>query len=346
MSKRTNREFLMLAEVYDRKKHRSGGMYMSEKLDGMRCVWLPQTRGVPVTDIPFANRDKDTRKHIATGLWSRYGKVIHCPEFFTMGFPSYPLDGELYLNRGGFQKLMSTVKKLEPVDDDWMEVQYLIFDAPPWQVIMQDGRINNPQWSKTIKLSEIVFALKLNEENTPAWTFDATYKKLQRDLVPTQFLRLHEQRLLPFSTDKAIEIIDNELDRVTGLGGEGLVLRNPDSFWEPIRSKYVLKVKALNDAEGFVIGYRAGQGKYEGMLGSLQIRFEDKVFELSGFTDEERTLTEPYREAARTDPGALLPDLGAPVSMSFPIRSLVTFRYRELSDDGIPKEARYWRKAL
>ena len=32
-------------------------------------------------------------------------------------------------------------------------------------------------------------------------------------------------------------------------------------------------------------------------------------------------------------------------NLNFLIGSSVTFRYRELSDTGIPKEARFWRKA-
>jgi hypothetical protein len=30
----------------------------------------------------------------------------------------------------------------------------------------------------------------------------------------------------------------------------------------------------------------------------------------------------------------------------FKVGDVVTFKYRELSDDGIPKEARYWRRPM
>ena len=43
----SRREFLMLAHKFNPKKHRIGGWYMSEKLDGMRCWWdSGVTRGI------------------------------------------------------------------------------------------------------------------------------------------------------------------------------------------------------------------------------------------------------------------------------------------------------------
>lgn len=41
----------------------------------------------------------------------------------------YPLDGELFLGRGEFQRCMSIVRKSVPTDD-WKYIKYLVFDAP------------------------------------------------------------------------------------------------------------------------------------------------------------------------------------------------------------------------
>jgi len=345
MARRTNRELVMLADTYNRAKHRSAGMFLSEKLDGMRCLWLPPTRGMPIGKIPFANRDKDNRNHTASGLWSRYGKVIHCPEFFVDGFPDYPLDGELYLGRGGFQTLMSVCKTLEPNPDEWKYVQYKVFDAPKYDAIFQDGRVNNPQFSKTISLTENCEALGIKTDH-PAFkqqcNFEATLNLLKRDLVGTTYLSLHEQTLLPFSTPMALDIIDKRLTEVTANHGEGLMLRHPASCWEPIRSSYLLKVKRLEDGEGIVAGFRAGQGKYLGMLGSLTIEWRWGRFELSGFTDEERGLTPRAHEWARAHPGEMIPF--DEVSIKFQLGEEITFIYRELSDSNVPKEGRYLRK--
>jgi len=68
-----NREFLMLAQVYDPKKHAIGGWRVSEKKDGERCWWDGGiTRGIPKSRVPWANTKKDARYRtapIATGLW-------------------------------------------------------------------------------------------------------------------------------------------------------------------------------------------------------------------------------------------------------------------------------------
>ncbi len=348
MSSRTNRELCMLAENFNIKKHRTAGMYLSTKLDGMRCLWLPHTQGLEVAKIPFANVEKDKREHIATGLWSRYGKIIHAPAEFTTGFPPYPLDGELYMGNGRFQELMGTVKELSP-GREWDHVKFMVFDMPSYSQVFADGRINNPNFRKTMNLINNMAAIGMPSDVNRG-SFDSSYGLMKKYLKETNFLKIHEQRLLPFYTAAAIQIIEEELERVTNEGGEGLMLRHPASEWEPIRSNYLLKIKKLHDADALVIGYRTGQGKYEGMLGSLTVRMGTTVFELSGFTDEERTLRSHWSSWAGHNPGVLCSECPLPFDddpcPAFPLGSIITFRYRELTDDGIPKEARYLRKIL
>lgn len=54
--------------------------------------------------------------------------------------------------------------------------------------------------------------------------------------------------------------------------GEGLMLRNPESFYENRRSKSLLKVKTFYDDEATVLGYTAGTGRCLGMVGALKVR--------------------------------------------------------------------------
>lgn len=340
---RENRELVMLAEPFDPAKHRMAGMYLSEKLDGMRALWLPATRGKPITDFQFANVDKKQKEFLSTGLWSRYGNPLLCPEWFTVGWPSHPLDGELYMGRKKFEETMSVLRKHEPIDEEWAKIKYHVFEKPQYRVIFANGRINNTQYKKQVKFADNMVhvgeeAIRIGFANN----FDAIYRTLQRDLIPTNTLCLHPQRQLPFSTDEARKIIFDELDRVTDEGGEGLILRHPGSEYETIRSKFLLKVKKLNDAEAMVVGYRAGQGKFLGMLGSLTVKWQHGTFELSGFTDAQRKLNEDAQMWALSHPGDVFPDMV--VSDEFPYRSVVTFRYRELTADKMPKEGRFLRK--
>ena len=82
------------------------GMWMSEKLDGVRAWW-------------------DGQKFI-----SRLGNEYHAPEWFKAELPDIVLDGELFIGRKRFQKTVSAVRKLVPTDSEWENVKYMIFDAP------------------------------------------------------------------------------------------------------------------------------------------------------------------------------------------------------------------------
>ncbi len=312
-----NREFVMLAKDYDPVKHGCAGMMVSEKLDGMRALWLPETKGLAVGEVNFANRARDERDHICTGLWSRYGKVIHCPESFTESLPMSPLDGELWIDRGRFQGLMSIVKELRP-GPGWESVKYMIFDAPGHQAFYTAGKVNNPNYTYTFS------GVNPSKYNFDSYSFESLYNNLRRNYP---HLNIHYQTMLPFHTKEAEEVLDKMMQSVIMNGGEGLMLRNPSSIWEPYRVPSLLKVKPYRDSEATVEGYTPGKGKYEGMLGALIVRWfnpmtnEIRVFELgTGLTDRERRHPE-----------------------SFPKGTIVTFRYRELSDNGTPKEGRFLR---
>ncbi len=132
------------------------------------------------------------------------------------------------------------------------------------------------------------------------------------------------------------------------------MLRNPGSFWVPQRSRQLLKAKGMLDAEAEVIGYVFGRAtdkgsKLLGLMGAMIVKWNGRIFELSGFTDEERWLMEKGKasdhsayEFGTEHPGERVPDSFH--NPKFPVGSQVTFKYRELSDAGVPKEARYMRK--
>ena len=81
-----------------------------------------------------------------------------------------------------------------------------------------------------------------------------------------------------------------ELDRVTAKGGEGVMLRDPESLYEGRRSDSLLKVKKFDDAEATVIGHEKGTGRCSAMLGALRVRGDDGTeFKIgSGFNDDQR----------------------------------------------------------
>lgn len=111
-----------------------------------------------------------------------------------------------------------------------------------------------------------------------------------------------------------------KLDEVVRGGGEGLMLHRADAPYETGRSSALLKLTPWQEAEAVVVAHLPGKGKYAGVLGSLQMEMADgRRFALgSGLSD-----------ALRRDPP--------------PAGTLVTYRYRELTPNGMPRFPRYLR---
>jgi ATP-dependent DNA ligase len=170
------------------------------------------------------------------------------------------------------------------------------------------------------------------------------------------------QLKLPPGLADARSAVDDMLLLVAQQGGEGLVLRSPTSPWVAKRVPWVLKVKKLSDAEGVVIGFTWGRrtdlgSRHLGRMGALVVECHTgKRLELSGFTDAEREV-ELLRSDGAVDymtwEGRLIPAESAALEgkdatrcfepAHFPIGSRVTYTYRDLSVDRVPKEARFLR---
>jgi DNA ligase-1 len=113
---------------------------------------------------------------------------------------------------------------------------------------------------------------------------------------------------------KDLPHLKEELTRIESLGGEGLMLRQPQSKYVAGRSSTLLKVKSFKDDEAVVIDHQAGAGRHQGRLGALLVRLADGTeFSIgTGFSDKERENPPP-------------------------IGATVVFRYQELSDGGVPR---------
>lgn len=297
------RSFTMLGQPYV--DQRVYGWYVSEKLDGVRALWLPHTKDVPWCD------------EIATGLWSRDGKVYHAPDWWIDQLPNVPLDGELWTDRGSFQDIVSTVKKHEGTYG-WKDVKFMAFDMP---VKMEAGIINFR--TKDVKIPE----LRLHPSISKPMIFRVANIVLNRLEHNRNFEVVKQTRL------GHPDQLKDMLEEVVEKGGEGLMLRDPDSIWTQARVNTLLKVKPVKTMEVEVTGYYYGAGKYDGMMGALEVAIPhtNRLFKLSGFTDEERKV----------------PSNGMPFSRSlyddcmFKVGDRIQISYRELTRDGIPKEARY-----
>jgi DNA ligase-1 len=117
---------------------------------------------------------------------------------------------------------------------------------------------------------------------------------------------------------RGLDHMRQELARLEALGGEGLMLRRAGSRYEGGRSATLLKVKTFHDAEARVLKHLEGSGRHKGRLGALLVEMPDgTTFSVgTGFSDAERE--------------------GPPA-----VGSLITFRYQELSEAGVPRFPSY-----
>src|SRR3954469_13163579 len=158
-------------------------------------------------------------------LWSRKGNLIHAPDYFLAELPrDVALDGELCIGHGKFEETMSIVRSETP-DDRWKSVRFMVFDAP---------QANGTFEQRMQFLRETV-----SEAN--------------------RFVKVVAQ-----ARCQGVTQLLAERDRVVREGGEGLMLRQPDSAYETRRSPTLLKVKPYDDAEATVIAHEAGKGKLSG----------------------------------------------------------------------------------
>jgi hypothetical protein len=374
MAKRTNgREFLQLAEPYVAAKHGVGGYFISEKLDGTRCFWDGGlSRGVPTDEVPWASiidpktgQKKAKIKPVATGLWSRYGNPIIAPDEFLNQLPCCLLDGELFAGRGNFQLCRSICGGDTPDPRFMAKITYAVYSSPPLSSVFATGDIKNSNFHLAM---DFLVCEQWVRQRLPAFgasrrrrgdfiylpsgvAFLDEIRFLHEsldNLDPDSKCYLHRQTKLSDDSVEAARQVEETLQKVLDLGGEGVVMRNPQETWIPKRHKGVLKYKPYKDAEAVITGFTSGRktdkgSKHLGRIGALVTCFNNQRLELSGMKDFEREFeTDAMRVFALDHPGVDMPS--GFQGRSFKIGRMVTFKFRELSDGGVPKDARYWRR--
>ncbi len=215
---------LLLAERY-RGDVDVSRYWVSEKLDGVRARWDGER------------------------LQFRSGHPVPAPRWFLDALPRQPLDGELWLGRGSFDRLSAIVRRQSPDDTEWRRVRYMIFELP------------KAAGSFTDRVEQI-----------KAVTAAANLPWLQ---AAPQF-RLSDA-----------DALQKMLGEIVRGGGEGLMLHRDDAPYEAGRSSALLKLTPWLDAEASVVAHLTGKGKYAGMLGALRMEMPDgRRFSLgSGLTD-------------------------------------------------------------
>ena len=221
---------------------------VSEKFDGVRAIWDGKV------------------------LKFRSGREVNAPRWFIDKLPPQALDGELWLARSRFEELSGFVRKTEPVDADWQQIKYLIFELP----------------------------------NAPG-DFTERAQRIREIIATTNWPQL--VAVDQFKVPDRVKL-KRKLDDVVRAGGEGLMLHLANAPYTTGRSDVLLKLKPLLDTEAVVVEHLPGKGKYRGMMGALRVETPDgKRFTIgTGFSDVVRrnppplgtTITYTYRGLTNT----------------------------------------------
>ncbi|OZN24785.1 DNA ligase [Actinobacillus seminis] len=200
---------------------------------------------------------------------------------------------------------------------------YFIRDFPPFAI---DGELFS-QRNQFEHISSVVRSQKdKGWEKVKLYVFDvpnANGNLFERLAILEQYLAQHPTpyiQIIPQIPIESKQQVMDYLAQVESQKGEGLVLRNPQAAYEPHRSSQILKLKTALDEECTVIAHHPGQGKFQHMLGSLTCENQRGTFKIgSGFNLQER----------QNPP---------------PIGTVITYKYRGLTQKGLPRFATYWRQ--
>jgi DNA ligase-1 len=118
-------------------------------------------------------------------------------------------------------------------------------------------------------------------------------------------------RIIPQQKVKNRQELKIFLNSVEKKGGEGVVVRDPNTAYISKRTSKALKLKSFFDEECKVVALYKGKGKYKDVLGSLQCELPNGIkFNIgSGFSDKERenppkvgdTITFKYKSFTKYD---------------------------------------------
>lgn len=212
-------------------------------------------------------------------LISRQGNPLAPPDYFIEDFPPFAIDGELFSERGKFEEIAATVRSASP--KGWYKLKLYVFDVP-------------------------------NAEGDLFTRLDKLRQYLRER--PTPYIEIIEQ--IPIESRSHL---DQFFQHIQQQGGEGVVVRNPNSPYIHGRSAQILKLKAVFDEECRVVAHHQGRGKNANRLGAITCENQRGRFRIgSGFSDKERE-----------NP----PQIG----------TLITYKYRGLTQSGKPRFATFYR---
>ncbi|HEA7830015.1 TPA: DNA ligase [Campylobacter coli] len=228
-------DILLLSKISEQEIQNKNfnGYLMSEKLDGVRGIW-------------------------EVGKFkTRQDNPIYTPSYFTYNFPSFKLDGELWIARAKFDEVSALIRGDNLDSSLWKSVTYNVFDVPN---ACEEFKLTSCTLSNRLKVLE---------------------QYLQQN--PNPYIKIIKQ--IPIKDQEHLKEFYKDI-----VLNKGEVIRKDLAPYEKGRSKNAFKLKPYEDAECKVIGYTEGKGKFQGKIGALLCQMpNDRVIRIgSGLKDKDR----------------------------------------------------------
>jgi DNA ligase-1 len=235
------------------------------------------------------------------GFWSRENGVtkksnkFFAPDYLLAELPDFDLDGEFVKDgaRGQFQETQSIVRS-QDFNGRWKSIKYMVFDAP-----------------------------------TLPGSFKERVRQLREwfDKNPHPHVILVEQTII-VDNDHIMQMLDAE----EGIGGEGLMAKDPDSLYEVGKSPYMWKVKRFFDCEARVVGHTAGKKARAGTTGALECTTIACELQVG-----KKRVKVPEGVKFKVGSGLSAKEWSNPP----PVGAIVTVRFLELTNANVPRNPSY-----
>ena len=239
------------------KKKLTGKKFLEVKLDGVRVI-----------SILYPNGKVD--------LFSRNGKELNnfnlIQEELSKIIIKNPIksalvvDGEVVSKN--FQELMKQIHRKNTVQN--LDAVLYLFDILPFENF-KSGLYEKSYYQRTLELK--------------AW--------YENNITSTEKIKIIEKRHINLDTPEGQSTFKMFNKQSIMNGYEGIMIKDPESFYECKRSTTWLKLKPVIEISLEVTSYEEGSGRNSGKLGAFIAEGfdEGKFFKLnigSGFTDEQR----------------------------------------------------------
>lgn len=194
-------------------------------------------------------------------------------------------------------------------------------DYPPFEI---DGEL----WTKKADFENISSIVRDKIPNDKAWhtithnIFEVPNANgnLYKRLAKIKSYENNIIKIIPQIKIKNKQHLKEYLKYIESLGGEGIVVRDPNTPYINKRTNKALKVKTFKDAECEVVGYTKGKGKFNGMIGAIICKLQNgTIFKIGSGLSKQNRLNPPK------------------------IEDIITFKYKEFTKYGKPKFSSFLR---